>query len=97
MREGRHPGGKARERDLRSRSFKERLCRGAMWLHHRPLYIELKRLLHEEKVTGHVFRATSVSHRILDLRLYLLHLATVILALAQGHCSTLASTRPGLC
>ncbi|KAJ5875458.1 uncharacterized protein N7473_012805 [Penicillium subrubescens] len=29
----------------------------AMWLRHRPLYIELKRLLHEEKVIGDVFRA----------------------------------------
>ncbi|OJJ40936.1 hypothetical protein ASPWEDRAFT_34398 [Aspergillus wentii DTO 134E9] len=29
----------------------------AMWLRHRPLYVELKRLLHEEKVIGDVFRA----------------------------------------
>lgn len=29
----------------------------AMWLRHQPLYIELKRLLHEDKVMGDVFRA----------------------------------------
>lgn len=28
-----------------------------MWLRRRPLYIELKRLLHEEKVIGDVFQA----------------------------------------
>jgi predicted dehydrogenase len=31
----------------------------AMWLRHRPLYIELKRLLHEEKVIGDVCRETT--------------------------------------
>lgn len=29
-----------------------------MWLRHRPLYIELKRLFNEEKVIGDVFRET---------------------------------------
>ena len=28
----------------------------AMWLRHRPLYLELSRLLHEEKIIGDVFR-----------------------------------------
>jgi predicted dehydrogenase len=31
----------------------------AMWLRHRPLYRELHRLLHEEKIIGDVFRAFS--------------------------------------
>ncbi|CAI7565990.1 unnamed protein product [Penicillium bialowiezense] len=31
----------------------------AMWLRHRPLTIELQRLLHQEKVIGEIFRATS--------------------------------------
>ncbi|KAJ5568125.1 hypothetical protein N7450_010611 [Penicillium hetheringtonii] len=31
----------------------------AMWLRHRPLTLELQRLLHKEKVIGEVFRATS--------------------------------------
>ena len=31
----------------------------AMWLRHRPLFIELQRLLHEEKIIGDVFRVFS--------------------------------------
>ncbi|KAJ5388622.1 hypothetical protein N7509_011163 [Penicillium cosmopolitanum] len=31
----------------------------AMWLRHRPLVLELQRLLHQEKAIGEVFRATS--------------------------------------
>ncbi|CAI7628214.1 unnamed protein product [Penicillium glandicola] len=31
----------------------------AMWLRHRPLYLELQRLLHEEKIIGDVFRVFS--------------------------------------
>ncbi|KAJ5756581.1 hypothetical protein N7533_006124 [Penicillium manginii] len=31
----------------------------AMWLRHRPLVLELQRLLHQEKVIGEIFRATS--------------------------------------
>ncbi|KAJ5098740.1 hypothetical protein N7532_005741 [Penicillium argentinense] len=31
----------------------------AMWLRHRPLTRELQRLVHEEKVIGEIFRATS--------------------------------------
>lgn len=31
----------------------------AMWLRHRPLTLDLRRMLHEEKVIGDIFRATS--------------------------------------
>ena len=50
----------------------------AMWLRHRPLYIELKRLFHEEKVIGDVFRETKDLRRTLASQIYLRHLATVI-------------------